>query len=333
MVRTNLTTLVTIVIACLLLTSCATILTKKTYGLNIYSNETTAKVKVYDEIYPLPTQVEVERSDKDLELSLILDSMTYNYVVKTSPNAEFLYRNLIFAEFCPIAYGIDFTNNKRFYYGNSVYLNTRDSIKTILPPVRKFYHDSFAKTTYPRNKGELHLHLSLPHINIFQLRPENEGTKSNAGFWGVSVGADYYHRNNQFINLSASLVSDFFVPVPAAVDIWGEYELMSSLYSSLSNNHKIGRLHVGYGFSYSKNVWNLSDHGGVDYEEGIIHREPINKSSHAFGLIFPIYFQIKEPFSVGVIYRPTFFRPELKDKFRYEHLISIDFAWKIRLKK
>lgn len=57
------------------------------------------------------------------------------------------------------------------------------------------------------------------------------------------------------------------------------------------------------------------------------------KRNLALGFVFPTYFQFGEYFSVGVIYRPTFYRPDLTDKFAYEHLISVDFAWKIRLKK
>lgn len=43
--------------------------------------------------------------------------------------------------------------------------------------------------------------------------------------------------------------------------------------------------------------------------------------------------QRSEDFNIGIVYRPTFYRPDLINKFKYEHLISIDFAWKIRLMK
>ena len=57
-------------------------------------------------------------------------------------------------------------------------------------------------------KGELHLHLSLPHINSFCIKPPSESYKSSFGFWGVSAGLDYYHSQSQFINVSASGVMD-----------------------------------------------------------------------------------------------------------------------------
>ncbi|MCL2651139.1 MAG: hypothetical protein FWD60_08985, partial [Candidatus Azobacteroides sp.] len=52
----------------------------------------------------------------------------------------------------------------------------------------------------------------------------------------------------------------------------------------------------------------------------------ISKSHKAFGLIFPIYFHVEKSFYISIVYRPTF-----SNKFAYEHLISIDFAWKIEL--
>ena len=172
---------------------------------------------------------------------------------------------------------------------------------------------------------------STPITATFQLTPENESTIAETGFWGFTIGLDYYHKTNQYLNLGISGVTDLFVPVPAAVDLSGEYESMSSRYVSLSNNHKLGRFRVGYGLSYSKNSWDLRYYDRFDPAPQT--REPVRKSNNAFGLVIPTYYQTGEHFNIGVIYRPTFYRPNVTDKFQYEHLISIDFAWKIRLKK
>jgi hypothetical protein len=174
------------------------------------------------------------------------------------------------------------------------------------------------------------MYISLPHINSFQLSPENEGTKINTGFWGISLGLDYYHSKQQFINIGFSSVLDFFVPFPAPVDISGEHELMSSSYIGLSNNHKLGRIALGYGLSYARNSWDFRYYDMFDPPPPT--RVPVKKSHHSFGLIFPTYLQLGDLFNIGGIYRPTFFRPTMNRKFEYEHLISVDFACKIRLK-
>jgi hypothetical protein len=252
------------------------------------------------------------------------DSTTKTIDVK-SKNSFWYWVNIPYT--AGIGMLIDKENPQRFSYPQRIYINSADTIN-------KYY--SYSQSD---KKGELHLHFSLPHINSFNLIPQNIERKVNTGFWGISVGLDYYHKNNQFINLSASGVMDFFVPVPAAVDIWGEYESMNSLFVSISNNHKFGRFSLGYGLSFAKNTWSFSDRGG-DYaydEQGEIipplTKDPVTKRHYSLGFIFPAYFQLTEHFYIGVIYRPTFFRPNIPDKFAYEHLISIDFAWKIRIKK
>jgi hypothetical protein len=214
---------------------------------------------------------------------------------------------------------VDMNSPKRYTYPGKIHINSADTIS-------KYYHYSQSK-----NKGELHLHLSLPHINLFCLKPQNETYKINTGFWGLSVGLDYYHSNNQFINLGASGVLDFFLPFPAAVDLNGEHEFMSSWYISLSNNHRLGRFTLGYGLSYGENAWSLRYFDWLDPPPPT--RDPVTRRHNSLGLIFPAYFQLYQHFSIGVVYRPSFYRPNIKDKFSYEHLISIDFAWKIRLKK
>ncbi len=313
-----------------LLTSCATVITRKSYKMNISTNAKNSTVEILDSIYKLPTTVKVKRSKNNLDIKLITDTTTFSYTIKSSINPAFLYGNLLWMQVSPAAYLIDFTNQKRFYYGKSVFLDVSDTVRIIRPPISKSFHNFFSKT-YPTNKGELYLHVSLPHINSFNLKPENEGSKINTGFWGISLGLDYCYTKNRFFNLSVSGVSDFFVPVPAAVDISGEYELMSSRYISFSNNHRINRFTVGYGLSYARNTWDFRYYDRFDPPPPT--RESIKRSHNSFGLVFPTYFQISKNFHLGVIYRPTFFAPELTDKFKYEHLISIDFTWKIRVKK
>jgi hypothetical protein len=301
----------------LLFASCASLTNQKWTRSTIYTTEPTRIVFRNDTIKTLKNKAKLtlERKNTQIEIIVITDSLKKKVTINPI-NSLAYWANI------PYNFGIgmliDRTNPKRYSYPKSIYLNSSDTIN------RHFSYEQ------GNNKGQLLLHLSLPHINSFQLTPENEGTKSNTGFWGISLGLDYFHSKNQYINLSLSAVSDFFVPVPAAVDILGEYELMSSAYLSLSNNYKIKRFTLGYGLSYVENTWDFRNYGG---EETVQTREPLKKTNNAFGLIFSSYFQATKHFYIGVIYRPTFLRLDIAPTFKYEHLISIDFAWKIRLKK
>jgi hypothetical protein len=100
----------------------------------------------------------------------------------------------------------------------------------------------------------------MPYVNSFYLKPEGEGDKINTGFWGLSAGLEYFHKDNRYLSLSASAVTDFFMGIPASVDVEGEYESMHSTYISLTNNHVINRFHFGYGMNYSRNTWDLDNY-------------------------------------------------------------------------
>lgn len=306
----------TILTISLLLVSCATLTNQEWTRSTIYTTEPTRIVFRYDTIKTLRNKAKLtlERKNAPIEIIAITDSLKKQVTIK--PINSFAYWANI-----PCNYGIgmliDGTNPKRYSYPQRIYLNSTDTTN------RYFSYEQ------GNNKGQLLLHLSLPYINSFQLTPMNENTKNNTGFYGISLGLDYFYNRNQYVNISASGVMDFFAPA-GAVDIWGEYELMSSAYLSLSNNHKIKRFSLGYGLSYAKNTWDFRNYGG---DETVPTREPVKKTNNALGLVFSSYFQATPHFYIGVIYRPTFLRLDVVPAFKYEHLISIDFAWKIRLKK
>jgi hypothetical protein len=305
-------------------------MTRRNYNVEIYSNVSNSKAQILDSTYDLPTKINLKRSKNDLDIQLISDTSKISFTVKTSPNPVFLYGNLLWMQVSPAAYLIDFTNQKRFYYGKSIYLDINDSNRIIRPPVSKFYYDYFSKI-YPSNKGQINIVLSLPWINSFYLQPQNESSKLNTGFWGISFGLEYFYKEYKYISLNANAVSDFFVPVPAAVDISGEYEMMSSTYFSITDNFKFKRFSVGYGINYSKNTWDFRYYDRFDPPPPT--RVPIKRKSESIGLTLNGYHQFGNHFHLGLIYRPTFLMVNPEVKFKYEHLISLDFAWKFRLKK
>lgn len=300
------------------MTSCATFNNQPHKNLTIYTTIPSKIIFDGDTIKTIDNKahLRVERSKEPISFIATTDSLTKTIQVK--PQNSFMYWGNIFCN-GGIGMLVDRKNPKRYTYPQRIYINSADTIS------RYFRYEQ------ADNKGELQLHFSLPHINSFNLTPENEGAKINTGFLGLSIGLDYYHSKNQFVNLGISGVLDDFVPFPAPADyISGEYEFMSSRYISLSNNHRLKLFTIGYGLSYARNTWDFIYCDQFDQPPPT--REPVKKRSNALGLIFPTYFQLGEHFNIGVVYRPTFYRPNMTEEFKYEHLISIDFAWKIRLK-
>lgn len=319
-----------LIVFVLTLTSCATVLNKKNCNLMVSSNIENSKIQVFDSTYNLPAKISIRRSKMDLDIKLISDTLTKNYIVKSTTTPRFVYGNLLWYYMCPAAYLIDLTNHKRFYYGKFVYLDSNDTSRVIRPPVSRARNNYLLKA-YPTRKGRINLLLSFPYVNSFYLQPQNERSKSNTGFWGISAGAEYYYKDYKYISLTASTVSDFFLPIPAAVDIYGEYEMMSSTYLSLSDNYKFKRFTIGYGLNYSRNTWNLTNSGYDD--PTLSSRDPIKRTNESLGLTFNVYRQLGEYLFVGLVYRPTFLIVNPIVEYKYEHLLSLDFIWKIRLKR
>lgn len=312
------------------LTSCATLMLKKDYNIKVSSNVPNAKAEIQDSVYSLPSEFLIKRSKEDLNIKLFTDSIERNYIVKASPNATFLYYNLICYPILPIMYGIDFTNQKRFYYGKNIALNTNDTTSVIRPKILNGYYNYWTKN-YPTNKGQINLILSLPWVNNFYLQPHQETPKANTGFWGISVGLEYYYKEKRYLSLTGSAVMDIVIPFPAPVDFSGEVENIYSVYTSFTDNYKFRRFTAGYGLNYSRNTWKLVYHDR--FAPPPPTREPVTKTSSTIGFTFDGYHQVGKSFFVGLIYRPTLlnFNPDID--FKYEHLISLDFKFKIRLKR
>lgn len=285
-------------------------------SVTIYTAEPLTLVQGMDTLKTVGDKVsiQVERKKDSLYVEAFTDTLKKAFWIP-SQNSLMYWLNI------PANYGIgmwiDARNPKRYTYPSSIYLDLQDSIS------------HYRRYDQRARKGQIFLHISMPHINSFYLKPEKEGAKTNTGFWGITLGMDYYHSEMQFLNVGVSLVSDFFLPVPAAVDLSGEHERMHSRYLSLTNHHRLNRFTFGYGLSFAKNTWDLKFYNRFDPLPS--SRNPVKKSRYAWGLIFPAYFQLGTCFHAGLIYRPTYFRPQSSDKFVYEHLISIDLAWKIRL--
>lgn len=307
-----------ILIISVLITSCATILNQPYKNVKVHTTEPSRIVHRNNTVETVNNSANIwaERKNENLSIIAITDSITKTIDIRPRLSSAF-WANIYFN--WGIGMLVDMNNPKRYTFPKNIYINSTDTI------------NRFFRYSQSNNKGELHLHFSLPHFNFFRMAPEGETVGNNTSFWGLTVGIDYYHSKNQFVNLGFSYALGFVFPVPASVRFDGEVEFGSTKYISLSNNHKIGKITIGYGLSYGRNTWDYAYYTLADHFTG--PSEFVTKSHNLLGFVFPAYFQLGKRFNLGLVYRPTFYRPSLTNKYAYEHLISIDFAWKIRLKK
>ncbi len=300
-----------------LFSSCASIFNQPSCTTSLMTKEPARVVIGTDTMEIENNLIEIPflRKKESEKITILTDSVTKR-ITLLSKNSAAYWSNIYFN--WGIGMLVERKKDKRYMYPRNIYVNTNNKDD-------KYYgYNPFDK------KGTIRLHLSMPWLNNFNFTPNRERSKINTGFMGLSAGLDYFHSPNQFVQLTGSGIIDFIIPFPASVTKGGEWENMRSSYISISNNHAIDRFSLGYGLSFSRNTWIFNDYDRFDptHED-----RSIKKSSNAIGFVFNSYFQTSKHFHVGAIYRPSFFRTNVHEVLRYEHIISLDLAWKFILKR
>lgn len=299
------------------LSSCATLFNSLEERMDIITTSP-AQIVVFQDTFQQVknrAKIQVPRSLQPLKLTVISGDQSNEFMIPSQ--SSFMYWSNIFTNY-GLGMLIDHDKAQRYSYPSKVYLDPKNTSGTYL-----------LRDTRNRNK-EWQLKLGIPYVNTFFLQPDLEiDAKSNTGFWGLSLGLDYYHHSNQYLEFTVSGQSDFLVPVPAAVDIEGEYEIMSSWHWSLSNLYRIKRFSLGYGVSFSRNTWSFRYSSFGDPPPP--SRAPISVSNTTFGFNFPIYYHLGNHFYFSALYRPSVWRISTINPRAYEHLISFGFGWEINL--
>ncbi|MEM6846253.1 MAG: hypothetical protein AAF632_28840 [Bacteroidota bacterium] len=296
----------------LLCSGCATLLNRPVTNIALHTSEPTTIVYQSDTLHTDQHNrctILVDRNPEPIELSVKQDSL-YQSVSIPSKNAHAYYLNIVYN--AGLGMLVDDDRPERYAYPRRIYLNLAGT-----------------SPTYDRYGNQRYVRVSIPYVNHFRLSPVNESDKINAGFWGISLGLDQYHSPQQYLNLTVGAVTDFDAPILMPYERIGEEESMFSVYFNVSNNHRVSRFHLGYGLSYAINTWQLRYHDRFNAPPPT--REPATKTSHALGAVVPAYVQLGEQFMIGVVYRPTFLRLNTNPMLAYEHLISLDFVWRVRL--
>ncbi|WP_338759223.1 hypothetical protein WAF17_11330 [Bernardetia sp. ABR2-2B] len=106
-------------------------------------------------------------------------------------------------------------------------------------------------------------------------------------------------------------------------------ETLFSYYVSTTDNIIHNRFTYGYGINYSVNHW------GEWYRDvGLINLPTIDITDYKnknLGITLNTYYRIGKTLNIGVIYRPSLLN--LSDGFKpiYEHLLSLEANWRIKL--
>ncbi len=312
------------------LSSCATMINDEYDSVTIISDK---PVEIFHQgrkisLNSIRSKITLPRQSEDTKIEVRTDSVIKTITVPSS----YSYWNLLNI----MNYGIGLFFEKAPYnysYPSKMYISAKDTTD-----------DYWTYSPWNQKKGDIDFHISLPHFNDFYYTPDKEpDTKKNNGFFGLALGLDYYHTDQQYLAFRLGAITDIFVPFPAPIDYEGETERFYSTYASISNNHNLGNFTVGYGLVLSNNVWDLS-YESIPYDspnelqtevnEEILSSKEINPRTRrnlGMGFTFPVYYKFSESFFLGLIYKPTLLSFSKENLFDYEHVISFDFGWKINI--
>jgi hypothetical protein len=298
----------------LLLYSCATFLNKPVQKIFI---STDAKVKILsvekalaiDSSYlgkPATKAYFIPRGKKSLTVTVQVDSTIQHLSLK--PKNSFAYWLNI-----PENYGIgmlaDKDNVKRYDYPIRNYLKAKDSM--------------VERTRFcPIEKGSINFSLSLPFINMFDVKTRNTNYRSGGPF-GVEGGIEYFYKQNRYLSINTG----------AATDAFGEYWLFDSGYfdhntawfTAFRNNHVVGSFDFGYGIHLSQLKWTR--------QFGDSSKKTLSVKNVAMGPAFSSQYRVGNYFKIGVLYQPMFIDIRSRSFTKYQHYLSFAAIWKLPLKR
>lgn len=318
------------------LASCSTLFSGRSYYLTVTTNARNAKAEVNNEVKPLPAEFKVPRSRRDtLNLTLITeDSLQKYYRIVPRMRPSTYLGNAVWLLGYPIAFYVDTKNDRGYFYGNHLYLD-KDSLQAEVPGIFEGFSKnsgSISGSYQDAQKDGSNITWSIPYGNFFYFNPKMNKPVSSAGFYGLSVGVEYFYQNNRYIKASGSAIINFPMFIPVPVDSDGVTESFYSIGGSLTDNFVLNRFTIGYGLTVAKNKW-IYDNDGNDPDVPLIpgNTKRMELASLSAGLQVNGYFRMGRQFHIGVIYNPYLYDFAPTGRLNYQHTISIDLLWKLRI--
>lgn len=305
----------------LLITSCATILNKKTVRIDVYSDQPALICIDKDSSVSTPVSLEVPRSYNDFDLLIKNDTTQKTIRIKSRIAPEFAWGNLLFYYYSPLAYMADVSGKQKiFAYNNSIKVDLTDSI-------------SGFKKWKPSKKGQFYVRGAIPWFNYAEF---NNGLsyKNYDIYHGLTAGLDYYHSPKSFLSFSGGItgISEFGIPVMDR-EYSDTLESAKAFSAMLTNNHNLGvyatdkvDITVGYGLSFTHFDYNkkLYDSAANNFTELF----KSNKS--VLGLSLNANFTFFKYYFVGFNFLPSIYTLNT-GKLEYSELTFIDFGLRIPL--
>lgn len=179
-------------------------------------------------------------------------------------------------------------------------------------------------------KNDFRIDLKLPWVNHLALNPDNKFKENRLGFVGVGMGIEYNYAENKYLETSFSAAATSNIPFPAPV-LKSYNKSFTTFYGGLTKNIIKNRFTIGYGINYADNQWAEVIRGSSN--NPLATDSLTEYSNKSLGVTLNTYYRLGKTANVGITYRPSLFNIEDNFSFLYEHLITIEFMWRVHLFK
>ena len=311
-----------------LFTSCATLINKRTYNLDISTCEANTKVVYKDSTWSLPHVLNVRRSRNPLILTAVNDSISRKYTIYPTINVEYIAGNLIWMSFppcVPMGYLLDLTNPKRFHYGTALIIDATDTASLTLNRTKKG-RMKYAFSKGESLKGNTYLNISVPFVNNFYLDVPTQDIKRSTGLLGFSLGVEHFYNKRRALGFNIGMIAQ--VPNRTISGPGFVSEEMHSFFLTGYKKHQIRKFSFSYGGSYVANRWSQEhDEPFMDtsYKSGTIRMD------QSFGVEIAGYYYLNSVVHAGVVFRPTMVT--VNRGMIYQQVVTADIAFRFKKRK
>lgn len=283
-------------------------------GVRVHANVDSARVYIDEgeDYYLTPGIVILERSDKDVTLTVRKDSLQGEVVLKSRLSSAFWIGN-VFSPIGILGHLIDLKSPKRFTYRECVYAKFDEEHSQV------DFHN-----WVPRIKDQIEWEIASVGINQFYL---NRGGQYGVyrGLLGVATGLKYYFSNKNSIGVEIGLFTDFPAPVPVPIDWGAEYHFTTGNIGGLQLGVDLNRMTLGCGLQA-----NYLDHGSselVELGQGALDTLHYSVTLNNLGLSLSASYRLSNGASLRLSYYPSFIA---KDDKRWEphfsHLMRLELV-------
>lgn len=294
------------------LSSCATIMNTNYCTVKVDSTTDSVKITIPEtnQEYNTPAVIALRRSRDDVQMIVSDDSIAKEIILESHLSPAFTVGNLFGAGL--YGYIIDLTNKRRYTYPRKVTIDLYADEPNIRP------------TLFSRQKGQINLDLTMPFINQMYITRGNEKLQS-AGFAGFAAGMDFYHSSREYFSFQMGIAySNFEYHSTNSGDLV-KFQSAYTRYINLSENFCFNKSwQAGAGISLSRMVF-------TEVRELPTEQLIMDLTNRGYGLTLSGGYNFSGNLFAKVHYQPVFIMYEGTNYFDYQHTLSLEITWKLKI--